>query len=66
MDQAQLIARYRVTGIKAITILGTGLGQRKPTAIQSGNRQAALLGERSRRKQPRTNRLLIASLLVLS
>lgn len=30
-----------------------GLGKVRPTAVQSGNRQAALLGVRSRRKLPR-------------
>jgi hypothetical protein len=34
-----------------------GLGRANPTAVQSGNRHASLLGERSRRRQSRSNRL---------
>ena len=38
-------------------ILGTDSGTRNPTAIQSGNRQATLLREHSRRRQSREHRL---------
>ena len=38
-----------VTGYGECSILGTGSGKAKPTAVQSGNRHATPLGERSRR-----------------
>ena len=48
-QQAPIDQDQRVTAGKGWWILGTGLREAKPTAVQSGNRQATLLGERSRR-----------------
>jgi hypothetical protein len=53
--------RVRVKAAFRSARIGGGLQKRNPTAVQSGNRQAALLGERSRRRQSRSTVCMRAS-----